>query len=240
MEKESTQESKAVSLFRPVPEKMELVVVPVPIDQEAALHSVLVELASADAPKVLHHSKQFQLFQEILDYKLEHRPEKEELLTHNIIKSSGVAPILQARQEAVKFQNIVSTVTHKLQNRPNKETLVVLNIIKVEDGAPSLVAPRIRASQQSLKFKQSADKLNHKLGCRPPLTSLLNTNIIKGYHFLNRKEAHTIVCLENHPTIQAIQQSLQRRKVHDTLDYKLEHRPPMDQLRNANIIINCN
>lgn len=77
-----------------------------------------------------------------LESKLENRPTKQDLVSHNIIKGKiivkklirieerRVAPCIQATQQKLKFNRAVDELDSKVRNRPTRVELLDSNIMK--------------------------------------------------------------------------------------------------------------
>lgn len=157
----------------------------------------------------------FQQTVDTLDQKLVNRPDKETLITNNIIRSKS-ADSLQARELKLNFQRTVDRLDHKLEIRPTPHQLQEQNIIKIG------IAPSLYATQKQLQFTVTADSLDHKLENRPSRASLVANNIVKGGGVA--------------ASISAAQQELKFHTLADTLDHKLDHRPTKTHLIDQNIL----
>lgn len=91
-------------------------------------------------------------------------------------------------------------------------------------------------------FEENAHNLEHLLENRSTADRLVQQNIIKGISaFINAHRAGSRFLLAAGgvgiaPSIQATQQVLKFQKAVDTIDRKLEHRPPKEELIDHNII----
>jgi len=72
-----------------------------------------------------------------LEKKLAQRPDKQELIDHNILPASNVAPALQAAQKELERSLLEDTLDSKLKNRPPAEQLVKEGILQKDEAPPS-------------------------------------------------------------------------------------------------------
>ncbi|KAJ1822322.1 hypothetical protein LPJ56_000858, partial [Coemansia sp. RSA 2599] len=111
---------------------------------------------------------------ELLEHKLERRPTREELQSHNVLKPNNVAPALQAKAEQLKHRQLEDALEKKLERRPAKSELVEHNILK-----DTSVAPALQARQEELRRSRLEDELEQRLEQRPTKSELVEHNILK-------------------------------------------------------------
>jgi len=73
----------------------------------------------------------------VLEKKLQQRPEKDELVNRNILKEGKVAPALQAAKERLERSQLEDKLETALKSRPKQEELVKDGILLPEAPAAS-------------------------------------------------------------------------------------------------------
>jgi len=114
--------------------------------------------------------EQYEQTQELLEVKLEERPNKNELIARNILKEEldgNVAASIQGVQQRLKFNRKVVELNVKLEHRPERLSLVVNNILKEDTVA-------------SGKFRNRISVMDEKFSHRPLVVELIEHNIMKG------------------------------------------------------------
>jgi len=157
--------------------------------------------------------EQYEQTQELLEVKLEERPNKNELIARNILKEEldgNVAASIQGVQQRLKFNRKVVELNVKLEHRPERLSLVVNNILKEDTVA-------------SGKFRNRISVMDEKFSHRPLVVELIEHNIMKAG-------------AEVAANLQGTQQTLKFQTIVATLDHKLEHRPSAQDLVDHNII----
>eukprot|EP00158_Paraphelidium_tribonemae_P006760 Partr_v1_DN27961_c1_g1_i2_m11686 putative RPEL repeat protein len=137
------------------------------------------------------------------------RPNKEELLDKNILKSGAVAPGLASKQSELEKSKVKDTINSHLTARPTTDHLVEQNVLMVDPTSKTAPTGQILQAQQALKKSQVSDSLTKKLDARKSETDLLTRNILK---------APTTVS----GALVNAQQSLQRSQVEDTISQQIK------------------
>jgi len=70
----------------------------------------------------------------VLEKKLQQRPEKDELVNRNILKEGKVAPALQAAKERLERSQLEDKLETALKSRPKQEELVKDGILLPEEA----------------------------------------------------------------------------------------------------------
>eukprot|EP01113_Clastostelium_recurvatum_P022368 TRINITY_DN2666_c0_g1_i3.p1 TRINITY_DN2666_c0_g1~~TRINITY_DN2666_c0_g1_i3.p1 ORF type:complete len:454 (-),score=95.37 TRINITY_DN2666_c0_g1_i3:1467-2828(-) len=181
---------------------------------------IITRLQSQDdtSSPALDHILSFQQIADQLYVKLEHRPARDVLVGHNILRvgAGDVAPSLHATQLAIKFQNTARKIERRIELRPSKHELIGHHILAPE--APALGPDGTPPST----FHSTAHILDHKLESRPAKGDLV--------------DHHILISPNIAPTLLATQQQLKFQTTASSLDHKLEHRPAHADLVDSNII----
>eukprot|EP00158_Paraphelidium_tribonemae_P006758 Partr_v1_DN27961_c1_g1_i1_m11684 putative RPEL repeat protein len=111
------------------------------------------------------------------------RPNKEELLDKNILKSGAVAPGLASKQSELEKSKVKDTINSHLTARPTTDHLVEQNVLMVDPTSKTAPTGQILQAQQALKKSQVSDSLTKKLDARKSETDLLTRNILKGMYY---------------------------------------------------------
>jgi len=118
-----------------------------------------------------------------LELKLQNRPNPQELLACNIIKTQ-IAPALQATHTELTRRSTKLIVNKQLGHRPSMDDLIQHNILK-----PPTCSPILQARQQVLKKVQTKVQLENKMRHRAAKDDLVEHNIIKRYDVANSLQA---------------------------------------------------
>jgi hypothetical protein len=131
--------------------------------------------------------------EQVLERKLQHRPERDDLVHRHILPGSGflkvlwslcsrtydsegdVAPALVQIQHDLQKHIIENQLEHKLAARPTKDDLVQRHILPEHPDA----APLILQKQQELQRALTGDALEHKLAERPARDELVKRHILE-------------------------------------------------------------
>jgi len=147
-----------------------------------------------------------------LERKLSNRPDQNDLVEKNILKSQKVAPALQAKQEELKRAQVADTIERSLQERQRQMS-------QLQEGTET---PPPQPDESHIDTEASAAKLEKSLQARPEPKDLVDRNILK-----DSKVA---------PGLQAIEEGLKRSQLEDKLEHMLQQRPKAGELVSEGII----
>ena len=98
--------------------------------------NILKSTPGTISPKILQSSvaMKFKKAQDDLSIKLKRRPNREDLMSSNIIKyDEQVSPLIHKTMSSMLFKVVQIKLQSKLDNRPTKEALLTHNILQVKD-----------------------------------------------------------------------------------------------------------
>lgn len=108
-----------------------------------------------------------------VEWKLNQRPQKQELIARNILTSIPASPALQSQAMKLQWEKKSNQLEQKIRRRPQLNDVVNLNILK----DPKL-APGIQAAQDQLRRKNLAENLNQRIALRPGPLELIKEGIL--------------------------------------------------------------
>eukprot|EP00128_Syssomonas_multiformis_P018966 Colp12_sorted_trinity150504_noHs@18048 len=146
----------------------------------------------------------------VLEKRLSLRPDAETLLEHGVLKSTTVAPALQAAQDALAKERTKDLLVDHILHRPHASDIP--EVFKEAEAD--------KHNSNEAELAAIALKLDH--WHRPEQQELVDRNILHGGNVA--------------PSLQQAQDELKKRKIEDTLNDKLSHRPEEADLVAHNIL----
>ncbi|KAJ3043055.1 hypothetical protein HDV00_005963 [Rhizophlyctis rosea] len=160
-----------------------------------------------------------------LSKKLARRQAPEELVQRNIMREDELQPqvsnsIVQAKM-ALEEARTKDALGRRIANRPTKVDLKLRNILRVDSSDDIYASGEL---DNAVNIEERGKALKSCLKKRPERSQLEEMNIIKAGGSLD-------------PSLIAAQQRLKRSQLEDMLSHRLEHRPNVEELQEARILV---
>jgi len=110
----------------------------------------------------------------ILEKRLAHRPDVQDLKNRNILMDTNAAPALQSVQHELERQKATDNLRKGLEQRPEREVLIERNILP-----DSTAAPALQGHQRELEKHMRRDSLENHLKQRPKPEELIKEGILE-------------------------------------------------------------
>uniref|UniRef100_A0AAU8KYC4 MRTF n=1 Tax=Halisarca dujardinii TaxID=2583056 RepID=A0AAU8KYC4_HALDU len=111
--------------------------------------------------------------QQAVEWKLNQRPLKQELIARNILSSIPASPALQSQAVRLQWEKKSNQLEQRIRRRPQLNDVVNLNILK----DPKL-SPGVQAAQDQIRRKNLAESLNNRIALRPGPLELIKDGIL--------------------------------------------------------------